>query len=83
MKFSAPSRKTWTHQKQSGRSEQFHAQEAGREARPATPEAGVHPNIGIRVERKKTMVETVGMALKCFSNASCDAGLGQLRKLAR
>jgi hypothetical protein len=34
--------------KQSGRLEQFHAQEAGREARPATPGAGVLPNIGIR-----------------------------------
>jgi hypothetical protein len=37
-------------QKQSGRSEQFHAQEAGREARPATPGAGVLPSIGIRVK---------------------------------
>ena len=52
--FSAPSRKTV------GRSKKFQTsrwdgvvQSAGREARPATPVAGVLPNFGIRVEIRK------------------------------
>jgi len=52
--FSAPSRKTM------GRSKKFQTsrldgvvQSAGREARPATPVAGVLPNFGIRVEIRK------------------------------
>jgi hypothetical protein len=36
----------------SGRFESSHAQEGGREARPATPEAGVLPNLGIRFNAK-------------------------------
>src|ERR1035438_4485549 len=80
--FSAPSRKT------SAASEfpkllcPSHTQEAGREARPATPGAGVLPNFGVRVEpRHLGSYGTRGIStLPVASSRRCESSVFRLTR---
>ena len=60
-------------QESSGRRFQLHAQTAGREARPATPGAGVLPSFGVRVKMKRERTRLTPPSPRCGGLSCCSS----------